>query len=673
MEKEENKKSVWESKILSSKIKSGNVTLIPEALFGYLGGPFFALVPNAIINAYLTQYWKNVLGLADWASAFTWLLPLLSAILIVVGNLIVGRLMEGKPKKAGKARPLLILAFPIIVLALISLFLAPVPARDATGVYTFNILTLILVAIGYNLYYAIAWPMYYTSHSGMVNLSTRNSSQRSLLGTAQMGAQVAAAGVASMIFGFFSDWLGLLPSESNEKFWLKDIAGNPIKDAEGNVLVNYELLNSARQTANANWKIFMIVLIALSVIGILLEFLFTRERVTEEQFALMDKEDGTEVPVRKATMKEQIKICVHDKYWWFIIAFFFLYQLGGMLKNNGQMFYSEAWTGGQSLSSVIGIVGAIPTAVGMVLITPLANKFGKANCIKIGAVLAFVLGFVGLIPLFMPQILEGASADIIGLVTGTSLAGFILKSIGTVPAMYVSVALMSDVLDHQEAVYGIRTDGFTMSLYGSIMIAMSGISQAIILGITNPIKNNPVAYRTATTFIFFGGEMICYLLIAIMFLFMKVERFSNLDHETILAKQKAEAAARGEEWIEPAERERIEQEKAKEDSRIAALNELQAKCAKKGLDFEAEKALFEKNEAEKAAADEAKRKQNEEKAALKRQAKEEAARKKLEAMTPEQRAALEEKAKAKAEAKAKRDAAIRAEYEEILAKHQQSL
>ena len=68
----------------------------------------------------------------------------------------------------------------------------------------------------------------------------------------------------------------------------------------------------------------MIVLIALSVIGILLEFLFTRERVTEEQFALMDKEDGTEVPVRKATMKEQIKICVHDKYWWFIIAFFFL-------------------------------------------------------------------------------------------------------------------------------------------------------------------------------------------------------------------------------------------------------------------------------------------------------------------------------------------------------------
>ena len=642
MEKEENKKSVWESKILSSKIKSGNVTLIPEALFGYLGGPFFALVPNAIINAYLTQYWKNVLGLADWASAFTWLLPLLSAILIVVGNLIVGRLMEGKPKKAGKARPLLILAFPIIVLALISLFLAPVPARNDQGVYTFNILTLILVAIGYNLYYAIAWPMYYTSHSGMVNLSTRNSSQRSLLGTAQMGAQVAAAGVASMIFGFFSDWLGLLPSESNEKFWLG-------KDAEGKPIIDYTSLNLARQTANANWKIFMIVLIALSVTGILLEFLFTRERVTEEQFALMGKKDETAVPVRKATMKEQIKICVHDKYWWFIIAFFFLYQLGGMLKNNGQMFYSEAWTGGQSLSSVIGIVGAIPTAVGMVLITPLANKFGKANCIKIGAVLAFVLGFVGLIPLFMPQILEGASADIIGLVTGTSLAGFILKSIGTVPAMYVSVALMSDVLDHQEAVYGVRTDGFTMSLYGSIMIAMSGISQAIILGITNPIKNNPVAYRTATTFIFFGGEMICYLLIAIMFLFMKVERFSNLDHETILAKQKAEAAARGEEWIEPAERERIEQEKAKEDSRIAALNELQAKCAKKGLDFEAEKALFEKNEAEKAAADEAKRKQNEEKAALKKQA------------------------KAKAEAKAKRDAAIRAEYEEILAKHQQSL
>ena len=70
-----------------------------------------------------------------------------------------------------------------------------------------------------------------------------------------------------------------------------------------------------------------------------------------------------------------------------------LYQLGGMLKNNGQNFYSQAWTGKTTLSSLIGTLGAIPTAAGMVVVWPLANKFGKANTIKWGALLAVILGF----------------------------------------------------------------------------------------------------------------------------------------------------------------------------------------------------------------------------------------------------------------------------------------
>ena len=49
---------------------------------------------------------------------------------------------------------------------------------------------------------------------------------------------------------------------------------------------------------------------------------------------------------------------------------------------------------------------------------------------------------------------------------------------------------------------------------------------------------------------------------------------------------------RSEEWIEPEELERIEQEKAavlREENRIA---DLKAKCEKKGLDFEAENTKY---------------------------------------------------------------------------------
>ena len=74
--------------ILSSRIKSANVKFFPEGILGYLGGPFFALIPNGIINTFLSQYWVNVLGIESWNSVFLWLLPLLSSILIVIGNLI---------------------------------------------------------------------------------------------------------------------------------------------------------------------------------------------------------------------------------------------------------------------------------------------------------------------------------------------------------------------------------------------------------------------------------------------------------------------------------------------------------------------------------------------------------------------------------------------------------
>ena len=645
--------------LLASRVKSANVKFFPEAALGYLAGPFFALIPNGIINVFLTQYWVNVLGLEEWAGVFTWLLPLLSSILVVVGNLLVGKLMEGKPRKAGKARPLMVLSVPAIILALVALFLAPSP-YSADGAFNESVTgwVLVIVAVGYNLFYAFAWPLYYTSHSAMVNLSTRNASQRSLLGTMSMAAQVGAAGVAGMAGGVLADLLKLLPNKQNlaEKF-------------------PGMTLNQARADANGRWMIILIVLVVALFVGVALEFLFTRERITEEQFSIaMDKdENGNDAAPAKAKtkMSDQIKVCVHDKYWWIIILFFFLYQLGGMLKNNGQNFYSQAWTNGNTtLSSLIGTLGAIPTALGMVAVWPLANKFGKAVSIKWGAALAVILGLVGWFPLFFNWSDQG-------LIQTFSILGFCLKALGTVPAMYVSLALMSDVLDHQEAVYGIRTDGFTMALYGSIMIAMTGISNAIILALTGPVKPTDLQiaealikgtdaywnYKVVTTALFFGGEMLCYGIIFVLLMFMNVEKFSDLDHAAIDAAQKAECEKRGVPYIPAKERLEAEQKKAEEDARAASLEELKAKCEKSGEKYEEALAKFEADEKAKADAAAAKKAEAKAKADAKAKAKADAEAALVAALTPEQKAA-EEAAKAekarKAEEEAKRLAEVHA-------------
>ena len=653
---EKSKKSFFETPLMRSKIKSRTVSLFPEAGLGYLLGPILALMGNGVVNIWLIQYWDKVLGLGTWAPLFETLLPIISAIVIVIGNLFVGRLMERKPSIAGKARPLILLSIPFVLVAMLLLFLVPFPgAADEFNGGDFaqgGLLASIFIAVGYNLYYAIAWPIYYTSHSALVNLSTRDGGKRGLLGTAIMAAQLAAAGVSGMFGGLLVDLLGLLPV-----YTYTDV-GRAKLEAAGQVLGDVKFTNDfndimnskagallkdidysvtiSRAEANTKWTILMIVMVVCLVIGCLLEYYFTRERITEENVKNAEAAAGNgevKAEVKKVTMGQQIKICMKDKFWWLLMIFWFLYQFGGMMKNNGMSFFSQALTGGNTVSSVINTVGAIPTALGMVIVWPIASKLTKSKTIALGGVVAGLaasaafacLGFIG-----------NTAA-----ITGISVASFCIKALGTAPAMYISMALMANVLDHQEAVHGVRTDGFTMAVYGSIMVAMSGLCNGIIVGLNNIWKNNAVLH----TFIAFGVEGICYLIIAGMFIFMNVEKFTNVDNKAIVADQKAEVLAAGGQWIEPEERARLEEEENARLVEEARVEQLKIDCEKKGLNFDEENAKFLE---QKKAADE--------KAAAKKADAEAKKQAKLDALTPEQKKAMEEKAEAKKAKQAEKDA-----------------
>ena len=676
---EKTKKSFFETRLMRSKIKSRTVSLFPEAGLGYLLGPILALFCNGVVNIWLVQYWHNVIGMGSWAPWLETVIPLVSSVVIIVGNLFVGRLMERKPSLAGKARPLILLGMPAIAISLVLLFVFPVPgaANEETvlqGLISGNasmeggLLASIFAAVGYNLFYALAWPLYYTSHSALVNLSTRDGSKRGLLGTAVMAAQLGAAGVSGMFGGFFVDLLHLMPvyRYSNEyayannlfddaimkqiqtgKVALADVAPATTSDftkVQGLLKDNEYFIDVTREAANQRWFVLMIVMIVALIIGCLLEYFFTRERITEE--SLKNAESTGEVKeAKKASMRDQAKVCLKDKYWWMLMAFWFLYQFGGMMKNNGMSFFSQAYTGKYSLSSLINTVGAIPTAVGMVFVWPLAAKFTKSKAISLGGVVA-ALG-------------AAAAFSCLGLVgntdaiTGVSIASFCIKALGTAPAMYISLALMANILDHQEAVHGIRTDGFSMAVYGSIMVAMSGICNGIIVGLDNVVTSD-AGKRFLHTFLSFGVEGICYIIIAIMFFFMNVEKFSNVDNKAIVADQKAEVLASKGNWIEPDERLRLEEEennRVVEEARVAELKEA---CEKKGLNFEEENAKF---LAKKAEADQ--------KAADKKAAAEAKKQAKLDAMSADQKIAMEEKAKARKEKQDAKDAAALVELNKI--------
>lgn len=678
---EKTKKSFFESRLMRSKIKSQTVSLFPEAGLGYLLGPILALFCNGVVNIWLVQYWHNVIGMGSWAPWLETVIPLASSIIIIVGNLLVGRLMERKPSLAGKARPLILIGMPIIAVALVLLFIIPVPtaAKEETILQGLisgqvsmegGVLASIFAAVGYNLFYAFAWPMYYTSHSALVNLSTRDGGKRGLLGTAIMAAQLGAAGVSGMFGGLIVDLLGLLPVYTYDNSYA--YAHNLLSEADMKAVeagtktllpgqpnsVTSAFTNDfnqvkgllpgeyaqtiTREAANQKWVILMIVMIVALIIGCLLEYFFTRERITEENIknaeaALTNGEEKGQP--KKVTMGQQIRICMKDKYWWMIMAFWFLYQFGGMMKNNDMSFYSQAYTNGVSMSSFINTIGAVPTALGMVIVWPLAAKLTKSKAISAGGVLAALGASAAFSCLAFPTN-EGA-------VNAVSIASFCVKALGTAPAMYISIALMANVLDHQEAVHGIRTDGFTMAVYGSIMVSMSGICNGIIIGLNNIVDPaNKEALRVLHTFLAYGVEGICYLIIALLFLFMNVEKFTNADNKAIVADQKAEVLAAGGQWVEPDVRAKQEEEENARLVEEARVSQLRADCEKKGLNFEEENAKFlaKKAEADKKAADK--------KAAA--EAKKQA---KLDAMSADQKIAMEEKAKARKVKQDEKDAA----------------
>ena len=517
------KKSIFDR--LPSLIKKSNVTLFPEGVIGYLAGPTLALVANSVLANYFNKYMTDVLNINSWASEFFKWLPVVSVIFVVLGNIIVGRLMDKSSSRAGKARPLLLISVPISFLALLILFVISPLATDTINTSGQG-LALVCIAIGYNLWFAIAYPMYYTPHAALVNLSTRNSKDRTLLATLSNATALAAMGLSTIAV--------LLES--------------------GEYALNGVVLYDAVASYN-HWKIFVIALTAITVVGALVEFMFTRERVTEES---MDQGENA-APAKALPIGQQAKICFSDKFWVIMMVFFFCFQLGGMAKNVSQLYFCQAMfpnadgvytiANGGNISGFLAIIGAIPTAVGMVAAPILANKIGKGKAIFCGAILAVAGGLLGMI----------APANLVLV-----YVSFILKALGSTPAMYLSMALLADVLDHQEAIHGQRTDGLTMTIYGAIMAGMTGVAT----GILNIVLSNvgyaadnisSEAIRSAMPWVFIGVETFCYVVIFAFFIFMGVEKFGKFDHEAIVADQKAAALAEGRKYISAEEKIRLEE------------------------------------------------------------------------------------------------------------------
>lgn len=620
------KKHLLDSRIFDSRVHSKNVEG-KEKWLGYLIGPAGALLFNAVLGTYLNIYYTDVLKLSG---LFLVIFPIVSKIIDAITNVIMGYIIDRTKTKQGKARPWLLLSAPLMAITGVMLFLIP----------QFNeTFKLIWIVLSYNLFYSFAFTIYNMSHNLMCPLSTRNTLQRGQLSVFNQITTIMMSGiVVALIFPM--------------------------------------LIMPALDVDPSKWILTMSILSALALPLTVVEYYFTKERVTEEQGAQEEK---------KIPFLKQLKIILTDKYMIILYVYFFVYTLGALLKNIGLVYYCNYVLGTYNdgiTQMLVSVIGGIPMGIGIFAVWPLAKKFGKRNVTLFG---------------FLLYALGSAICWVFPTNLVIVLIGQFIKNVGGLPSAYVFMALFADGLDHIEWKSGVRSDGVAMSIYNIIAVTLVGIATAIFNGLLGasgyvaPVTKaeyigNASAYASLTTqlsadkiagltdtgavafvqngsvnnlfvMMFVGIEAITGLILAGLLAFLSVEKTLDRKHKVIEERQKMACLAKGEEWIEPEKKAILEENQFIEEARNIFVEELKAKCQKnKKLDFDEELKKYD----EKAEKARLKRESNRKAALNKEEAKKAKAEAKLQAKLAKMNSEQLSKYKAKQE---KKEASLNALWE----------
>ena len=400
-------------KLPHSLIKSPEVKA-KEKWLGYLLGPAGALLLNAVLATYLNVYYTDVLNLTPlWGGLFLAIFPIVSKIIDAITNVVMGQIIDKTHTKEGKARPWLLLSAFLVPVTGILLFTVP-EANDTVKA--------IWVMLSYNLFYSFAYTIFNMSHNLMVPLSTRNSTQRGGLSVFNQITTIMMSGIlVALVFPMV-----IMPMIGADK---------------------------------SKWITLMCILSIVALPLTLLEYFFTKERVTEETTAAGEE---TKLPFGK-----QLKMLFTDKYMILMYAYFFIYTVGTTLKNLGLVYYCNYVLGTYNdgiTQMLVSVIGGIPMGIGIFAVWPLAKKFGKRNVTMVG----FVLYAIGSLLCWI------FSTNLVMV-----LIGQFIKNIGGLPCAYVFMALFADCLDHLEWKTDKRIDGAAMSIYNIIAVAMVGIMTGV--------------------------------------------------------------------------------------------------------------------------------------------------------------------------------------------------
>lgn len=478
-------KDITLNRLPAGHIRSKDVTG-KEKWLGYLAGPIGTLLFNAVLATYLNVFYTDVLKLTGvWGGAFLMVFPIASKIIDAVTNVLMGQVIEHTKSKEGKARPWLLLSAVLVPVTGILLFAVPNASETVQVIW---------VMISYNLFYSFAATVFNMSHGLMVALSTRDTTQRGGLSVFNNIANIMVTGIiVALVFPMV-----VMPVLGVNK---------------------------------ALWLTVMAVLAILALPLTLVEYFYTKERITEE---VSEK-------VCARPVKEQLSAILHDRYWLIIFGYNIIFYLGNYLKNASLVYYCNYVLGSYNdgiTQMMVSVIGGIPMGIGIFAVWPLAKRFGKRNVTLVGFILYAVGGLV--------CIMDPRNMAVV-------LAGQFIKNVGGLPCAYVFAALTADVLDHIEWKCDFRVDGLATSVNSIIITVSTGLAAGLLnfclsrsgyaapefveaTGQTIGLAQN-AATQNVFIFFFLGIEIITGIILAVILFFLDIEKHVEKEQAEIRARR----------------------------------------------------------------------------------------------------------------------------------------
>lgn len=566
------KKGLFEKDFMQTKIKSNRVSTA-EKWLGYGLGPGLAMVHYTMVSSLRERFYMQINVLNDlFNNPLTYgTMNTVANIIGILLGLLINYMVERTVSKSGRFRPWVLIGSLLMAVFGVFMFWSPFPFGTMPQLVWLYIVNIVYTGVAVNMF---------NMRHNVVSVSTRNVLER---GHITSWTQAISNMIPGVILMFVVDMMlwncVLIPNVTGEY-----------------------------------WMLLVLVTGVLGFVGALLQYFFTRERITEDNRLI----NAEAVKEEKASLSvgQQLKYMLTNKYFLLSLlvaagAIFYDYMQG----SNSRVYMIQYILGDKdgSLQGTFLMVTMQPMMLGMIIAPILAKKFSARKIMGVSSVIVFAgIGIAMLAPSNLGAAMGG---------------GFIFAcGIFAVTTMYMVFSQMAaDDIEHKHGfrVEGTLANAIVVAVYSIILTPISGLYETGLsmfgfkapanltqeafakLAQTDyisalPIESGMDAGKISVVFTqseavnnwilasYYGSYAIFALIVLAVCIFFTLDKKIPQIRADLENRKKAAAEARGEVYISPEEQERIEMEAAAKELEENRISDLKAKCAKKGLDFDTE-------------------------------------------------------------------------------------